>query len=382
MKVLAITGTRADWGLMRPVLRALDETKGIDLRLAVTGQHLLHGNLTEGLIGADGFAIDYRVDMALSSDDSPRAIGIAMGKGLSGMADVLSSARPDLLLVLGDRYEILAAVSAALLARVPVAHIAGGDVTEGAFDDSIRHAITKLSSLHFVTNAEACARVIQMGEDPTRVHLTGSPGIDAILEVPRLSRADLLKSVGLPLDARLLFLVTFHPATLSTDSDRQFGELLRALDLFPDSHVIFTGSNADPGARQIDAMAQDWIARSGRAVFHQSLGSQRYFSAMASADVVIGNSSSGLYEAPSFGIPTVNIGDRQARRPRATSVFDCNPNAEAIAGAIRKALSGGRLLSVGNPFGNGTAAKQIATILGKLDNPAQLVRKSFRDITP
>lgn len=380
MKVLAISGTRADWGLIRPVLCALRETPGIDLHLAVTGQHLAPGSDTEGLIAAQGFRIDYRIDMGLTEDDSARAIGVAMGHCLSGAAEVLASDRPDILLVLGDRYEILAVVSAALVARVPVAHIAGGDVTEGAFDDAIRHAITKLSSLHFVTNAEAQARVIQMGENPARVFLTGSPGIDAILEAPHLPREALLESVGLPDTTGTLFLVTFHPATLSGDSEAQCAALLHALDCFPEAHVIFTGSNADPGARRIDAMVLNWVAREDRAVFHRSLGSQRYFSALAQVDAVIGNSSSGLYEAPSFAVPTVNIGDRQARRLRAASVIDCAADTGAIAAAIRQALAAGRSKDVRNPYGDGTAARHIADILAGLKEPSQLVRKSFRDL--
>lgn len=381
MKILAVSGTRADWGLIRPVLQALRNLPGIELELAVTGQHLAPGSRTEAVIAADGFTINHRIDMGLTNDDSARGIGMAMGRGLSNAADLLADARPDILLVLGDRYEILAVASAALLASVPIAHIAGGDVTEGAFDDSIRHAITKLASLHFVTNAEAQGRVIQMGEDPARVFATGSPGIDAIFTMPRLSREALLESVGLPRWANPVFLVTFHPATLSKDSADQCTALLLALDRFPEAHVIFTGSNADPGARHVDALVQDWVAQHDRAVFHASLGSQRYFSALAAADAIIGNSSSGLYEAPSFALPTVNIGDRQARRPKAASVIDCAPEVDAIAAAIRKALAMTFPEGVSNPYGDGNAARRIADILAGLKEPSRLIRKSFRDLT-
>lgn len=380
MRVLAASGTRADWGLIRPVLHALRETPGIHLELVVTGQHLSLESDTARVIESDGFAIDYRIDMGLTGDDSSRAIGAAMGRGLSGAAEVLAVSRPDLLLVLGDRYEILAVASAALLARVPIAHIAGGDVTEGAFDDAVRHAITKLSSLHFVTNAEAQARVIQMGEDPARVYITGSPGIDAILEVPRLSREALFQSLNLESWARPVFLVTFHPATLSGDSEAECRALLRALDRFPEAHVVFTGSNADPGARHIDGLVQDWVARHERAVFHKSLGSQRYFSALDQVDVVIGNSSSGLYEAPSFAVPTVNIGDRQARRLRAASVIDCAAEEEAIAAAIRLAVTTDLSEGVLNPYGDGKAARRIADIISSVKEPSKLVFKSFRDL--
>jgi UDP-hydrolysing UDP-N-acetyl-D-glucosamine 2-epimerase len=380
MKVLAVSGTRADWGLIRPVLRALHEKSGVELKLAVTGQILAPGSDMESVIASDGFAIDYRIDMGLAQDDSARAIGMAMGRCLSGTAEVLAADRPDLMLVLGDRYEILAVVSAALVACVPVAHIAGGDVTEGAFDDAIRHAITKLASLHFVTNAEAQARVIQLGEDPNRVFLTGSPGVDSILEVPRLSREVLFESLGLPPAARLVFLITYHPATLSEDSKAQCSALLRALDRFPEAYVIFTGSNADPGARQIESLIQEWVARHEKAVFHTSLGSQRYLSALAEVDAVIGNSSSGLYEAPSYGVPTVNIGNRQARRPRAASVIDCAADDGAIIAAISRALAMELQESVQNPYGDGRAAPRIAEILSSLKEPSSLVQKSFKDV--
>lgn len=380
MKVLAVSGTRADWGLMRPVLNALKETDGVTVKLAITGQHLSASGDGGKVIEADGFAIDHRIDMGMNGDDSAAAIGVAMGRGLAGMAKVLADERPTLLLVLGDRYETLAAASAALVARVPIAHIAGGDVTEGAFDDSIRHAITKLSSLHFVTNAEAKARVLQMGEQPDRVFLTGSPGIDAILEVPRLSREALFASVGLPLDAKPVFLVTFHPATLSADSTAQCRALLRALDNFAEASVLFTGSNADPGAREIDALVRDWVGQRANAVFHASLGSKRYFSALAEVDVVIGNSSSGLYEAPTFSVPTVNIGDRQARRPRAASVLDCEADADRILATIRKALTMNLSAGVPNPYGDGHAARRIAEVICGLKEPTSLVRKSFKDM--
>jgi UDP-hydrolysing UDP-N-acetyl-D-glucosamine 2-epimerase len=380
MKVLAISSTRADWGLMRPVLRLLCETPAIDLKLAVTGQHLVSGSDIDRVAAADGFSIDYRVDMGLAAEDSARAIGVAMGRGLSGAAELLAANRPDVLLVLGDRYEILAIASAAVVARVPIAHIGGGDLTEGAFDDAIRHAITKLSNLHFVTNIEAKSRVIQMGEDPARVFLTGSPGIDAILDTPRLSREALFESVGIPFTAKPVLLATFHPPTLADDSGAQCAALLRALEHFPEAHVIFTGSNADPGARQIDVLVKNWVARHDRAVFHTSLGSRRYLSALAQVDAVIGNSSSGLYEAPSFAVPTVNIGDRQARRLRAPSVLDCAPEETAIVTTIRMALALELPEVVPNPYGDGKASQRIAGILAGLKDPHHLVMKSFKDI--
>jgi UDP-N-acetylglucosamine 2-epimerase (non-hydrolysing) len=380
MKILAVSGTRADWGLLRPVLRALRERPELDVTLAVTGQHLAPGSATTAMLAADGFVIDHEVDMGLSDNDSTVAIGAAMGRGLAGFAELLDKTRPDLIIILGDRYEMLAVASAALISRVPIAHVVGGDVTEGAFDDAIRHAITKLSALHFVTNQEARARVIQMGEDAANIFLVGSPGIDAIIEVPRLSRDALLESVGLPDDAKPIFLVTFHPPTLSDDTEQQFQALLDALEHFPEAYIIFTGSNSDPGARQIDAMVQAWVSIHERAVFHASLGSQRYFSALDIADAVIGNSSSGLYEAPSFAVPTVNIGDRQSRRPRASSVIDCAAEEGAIVAAIHQALAMDLAGGVENPYGDGYAAERIADVIAALEHPSRLVRKSFKDL--
>jgi UDP-hydrolysing UDP-N-acetyl-D-glucosamine 2-epimerase len=377
VKVLAVTGTRADWGLLCPVLRLLKQTDKITLKIAATGQHITNNMKSHDVFIADGFVPDHFVDMGLTDDDAPHVIAAAMGRGLSGMAEVINIDRPDIMLVLGDRYEILAAVSAALLLRVPVAHIAGGDVTEGAFDDSIRHAITKMSALHFVTNDLARKRVLQMGEVPQRVFNTGSPGVDAILGVKRLTRAQLLEGVGLPSEDRRLFLVTFHPETLLADSLPNCRQMLRALENFPESHVIFTGSNADPQARKIDDLVKDWVKNHYNSVFHQSLGTKRYVSAIAEADVVIGNSSSGLYEAPSFSTPTVNIGDRQAGRVRAESIIDSAPNSEDITLAINLALRWDKKNEIKNPYGDGNSALRIASILTDISEPKVLVRKSF-----
>lgn len=379
MKILVVSGTRADWGLLLPVLRAIEAAPGLELRLAITGQHLAPSGDIDALLAGESFTAHHRIDMGLADDDSPRAIGEAMGRGLSGMARLLAEDRPDLMLVLGDRYEILAMVSAAQIARVPVAHIAGGDITEGAFDDAIRHAITKLSALHFVTSEEARRRVLQLGEEPEKIFPVGSPGIDAILQMPRMDKAALLQSVGLEPAEGPLFLITFHPETLADDHAQACAAMLEALRAFPQAGMIFTGSNADPGARAIDAMIRQFVAERDRAVFHQSLGSQRYFSALEHADVVIGNSSSGLYEAPSFGIPTVNIGDRQARRLRASSVIDCPATAPAVRQAIAEALQCGRDPATVNPYGDGRAAEKIVAILSAVTDAGDLVKKRFQD---
>jgi UDP-hydrolysing UDP-N-acetyl-D-glucosamine 2-epimerase len=296
----------------------------------------------------------------------------ACGRVLDGMADALASLRPDLLLVLGDRYEILCCVLAATLARIPIAHIAGGDVTEGAFDEGFRHAITKMSHLHFVTNADAAARVRQMGE--RHVHLTGSPGLDMIRQAHILPRAELFSELGLA-PARTNILVTFHPVTLARDSLAQFEEVLAALEGMDDAAIVITGSNADPEGRQIDARAKAFVRSHANCVFHPSLGIARYLSALTHMDAVVGNSSSGLYEAPSFGVPTVNVGERQQGRLKAESVFDTAPQRADILQTLRTALARGRQATV-NPYGDGHASERIIAALKDAD-PTTLLHKSF-----
>lgn len=378
MKLLAVTATRAEWGLLAPVLDALRGDARFTPQLLVTGQHLVAGSTTLAAITAEGHQPAALIDMELGTDDGPRAISHSMGLLVDKVGKVFADLAPDAVLLLGDRYESLAVALAALVARIPVVHVFGGDVTEGAFDDSIRHAITKLAALHFVSNEESAARVRQLGEDPARVHNVGSTGIDRILAIKTLSRADFFQAVGLrPRDKN--FVLTFHPATLVEDPAEEARALLAALDAFPEAGLIFTGSNADPGAREIDALIQSFVAGRDNAVFFESLGSQRYFSALAHCDLVIGNSSSGIMEAPSFNLPTINIGDRQARRMRAQSVIDCAATPAAIQEAIHRGLS---LDCSGfdNPYGDGRAARHIVDTLAKIDTPRSLTRKSFVDL--
>jgi len=377
MRILAVTGTRADWGLLVPILTLLRADPRFELEIAVTGQHLMPGSPSLDAIGKDSFEVDHHIDMGLTKDDSSKALTQAMGLCVAGSGAVFDKSKPDLCLVLGDRYEMLCVVSAALMSRVPVAHLCGGDLTYGAFDDAIRHAITKMSALHFVTNADAARRVQQLGEDPAHVIVSGSPGIDRILAQPIVARDEFLAEVGLHRDSEFI-LVSFHPETLSTDKAEQLSGLMEALAAYPEVGLLLSGSNADPGGRAIDhafaAIAQD----RKNAVFHASLGSRLYFSAMAHASLLLGNSSSGLYEAPSFGIPTVNVGDRQAGRPRASSVIDCAAEPAAIKKAIERALSLD-CRDVENPFGDGRAAEIIVETLAQIDRPAKLIKKTFRD---
>lgn len=376
LKVCVVTGGRADYGLLVQPMRALHADPAFNLQVVATGQHLSAwsgGSLD--VITRDGFTVAAQIDMQLE-DDSPAAVTRSMGRAVAGFADVFETLRPDLLMVLGDRYEILAAAQAALLFGIPVAHLCGGDITLGAFDDSIRHALTKLSHLHFPTTEEAARRIRQMGEAPDRVHAVGSPGIDLVLATPTLDRATFFGNLGLP-DDRKSFLVTFHPPTLAEDGAAQCQELLAALEaLGPEVVLIFTGVNVDPGGRTLQHMIAEFAAAHPAAVCAQSLGAQRYFSALSHVDAVIGNSSSGLYEAPSFKVPTVNIGDRQSGRLKAASVIDCPPQRAAIAAAIDQALALD-CSHVVNPYGDGHASERIADVLRNLREPRSLVHKVF-----
>ena len=381
-RICAVSGSRADWGLLKPVLTGIRQQHDLHLQLAVTGSHLdsAYGN-TVAIIEAEGFSIDARVDLNLSSGNALE-VTQALGRGVIGFASALSTLRPDLLLVLGDRYEILAAVQAALIARIPVAHIAGGDITEGAFDDAIRHAISKLSHLHFVTNADAQQRLQQMGEDAAHIHLTGSPGIDQLQATELLSREQLSAAIGFALRRRNLA-ITFHPATLDcADPVTQLDSLLAALDqLGPDTGLIFTGANADTGGDAINARLTDYVASRDHACIHPSLGQQRYYSLVALADAVVGNSSSGLYEAPSLATATVNIGCRQDGRLRATSVIDCPVNTDAIIEAIQHAYTVD-MSGVVNPYGDGRASERILAVLTGPWQPQTLIHKHFVDRFP
>lgn len=332
------------------------------------------------LIEADGFTIDRKVDMQLAGD-TPADVTRSTGRGVIGFADAFEQMRPDLVLVLGDRFEILAAVQACLFARIPVAHIAGGDTTEGAVDESIRHAITKMAHLHFVTNEEAASRVRQMGENPANVFLTGSPGIDFIKSHPLLNRDQLAAVVGLPLTGRLLA-VTFHPATLDPlPQEAQMRELLAALDTLDpaETSIVFTMSNADAEGRALMALVTEYTTTRPHTGAFASLGQTNYLSLMSHADAVVGNSSSGLYEAPTLKIPTVNIGDRQKGRLQASSVINCPANSAAIAAAIHQAYQLDTSETV-NPYGNGDTSAKIVAVLESLEDPSSLLQKHFYNL--
>lgn len=374
-----MTGGRADWGLLSMPLAALRDDITFEVSLIVTGQHLAPGEETSlADIAADGFSIAERVDIAIG-DNSSAGVARSAGLATDGIAASLGRLRPDMMMVLGDRYEILAAATAAVIARIPVVHLCGGDITEGAMDDAIRHAITKLSHVHFVTNTAAHDRVVQLGEDPAHVHCVGSPGLDRIRATQVMPRDELFASVGLAPRPRNL-LVTHHPATLDDDPLAECREMLAALDVLGrDVGLLFTGANADPGARSIDDLIGAFVASHSNATAVRSLGASRYFSALTHVDAVIGNSSSGLYEAPSFLKPTVNIGDRQEGRLKARSVIDCRGERAAIGAAIHRAFvldcSG-----VVNPYGDGRASERIVAVLRALEMPRDLLRKRFHTL--
>jgi GDP/UDP-N,N'-diacetylbacillosamine 2-epimerase (hydrolysing) len=361
-KICVATGTRAEYGLLRWVMQGIQDSEVLDLQLIVTGMHLSpEFGLTVQEIEADGFRIDRKVEMLLSSD-TPVGITKSMGLAMIGFADALAELHPDLLLVLGDRFETFAAASAALIARIPIAHCHGGELTEGAFDDALRHSITKMAHLHFVAAEEYRQRVIQMGEHPDRVFLVGGLGVDAIKRTKLLSRDELEASLDMKLGPRNL-LITFHPVTLEYNKGpQQMADLLAALDELEDTHLIFTMPNADTDGRVLIQMIHDFCATRAHAKAFTSLGQLRYFSCIQHCDGVVGNSSSGLLEVPTFRKGTVNIGDRQKGRLRALSVIDCDPVRDAIASALKHLNELNNLKSsidFTSPYGTGAASIDI-----------------------
>lgn len=376
-RVCVVTGSRADFGLLAPVIRAVRNSRNLDLRLLAVGSHFLNGQgHTFEEIESIGFSIDERI--AIEFDDSDEGISRAIGETVQRSTLALSRLQPDIVLVLGDRYEILAVALSATVLRIPIAHIAGGDVTFGAYDEGFRHAITKLSHLHFTTNSDATARVLQLGEEPWRVHEVGSPGIDALRETELLAREELEEKLSWKFHSQNL-LVTFHPVTLQpTSGVRQARALVAALETMTnDIGVVITGTNADSEGAQINAVLTDYCTRNAtNAVYVASLGNTAYLSMLAQVDAVVGNSSSGLYEAPSLGTPTVDIGLRQKGRPRATSVIECDVDAESITKGIREALTRGHM-DVVNPYGDGHAAEKITSVLRKLPDRETLLLKAF-----
>lgn len=380
-KICIVTGTRAEYGLLYWLMKEVAADPDLQLQIITTGMHLSpEFGLTYQQIEADGFTIDAKVEMLLSSD-SPVGIAKSMGLGIIGFADALDRLLPDILVLLGDRFEILAAAQAAMVSRIPIAHISGGETTEGAFDEGIRHAITKMAQWHFVAAEPYRKRVIQMGEAPERVFNVGAPGLDHLANLQWLDRSELEAALDIALGVPL-FLVTYHPVTLSSVSPAAaMEELLAALDQFPDATVVFTYPNADTGARALIDCIDTWVGRHAkRARAIVSLGQQRYLSLMREADVVIGNSSSGLSEAPALKKATVNLGDRQKGRLKASSVIDAAETEVDISAAINKALAEEFRCTLADTislYGYGNVSTKIKGLL-KTARPS--VQKSFFDI--
>ena len=369
-KVCVVTGSRADYGLLKGLMREINSSPNLELQVIVTGMHLSGDFGSTYLeIQEDDFKFSYVVDMLLNSD-SPAAIAKSIGIGVMGFADAFVNLQPNYLILLGDRFEVFAAASAAHTMGIPIVHLHGGEVTEGSIDDGYRHGITKLSSLHFTATTEYRNRVIQMGQWPKSVHVVGALGLDAIKNVMPVSQPALEDFLGISLSGDSL-LVTLHPETHGAEpAEDQVTGMLDALARV-DASLIFTMPNADSGGRKIWSFIESFVAENrSRACLHRSLGQDRYISLLSRVSAVVGNSSSGIIEAPSFGIGTVNIGRRQAGRICAKSVINCSPSSDDIFASINKVLDPSfRKLAreVVNPYGTPGASKRIIRILDAWD---------------
>lgn len=381
-KICVVTGSRAEYGLLSGLMHAIQDDSELKLQVIATNMHLSpEFGLTYRDIEADGFHIDKKVVMLLSSDTA-NAIAKSVGLGFMGFADAYEDLKPDMIVVLGDRYEIVSAVSTALFYKIPVAHLHGGEITEGAYDDCIRHAITKMSHLHFTSTEEYRKRVIQLGENPDRVFNVGAPGIENIKKVPLMSREELEATFdGFTFGDKCL-LVTYHPVTLENETAaEQIRNLLSALDELPDYKVIFTLPNSDTDGRIIIRLINEYVAKHpGRAVAYPSLGLRRYLSALKYVKAAVGNSSSGIIEVPSFGIPTLNIGDRQRGRLAADSVVNCGTGTDEILSGLCRILSPAfSLKGVYNPYEGKNTTADILHVL-KIYPLEGLIQKSFYNL--
>jgi UDP-hydrolysing UDP-N-acetyl-D-glucosamine 2-epimerase len=380
-KICVVTGGRAEYGLLYWLMKEIAADNDLQLQVIATGMHLApEFGLTFRQIEADGFTIDAKVEM-LDPSDTSLGVAKSMGRGVIGIAEALDRLKPDILVMLGDRFEILAAAQAAMVLRIPIAHIHGGEVTEGAFDEAFRHAITKMAQWHFVAAEPYRKRVVQLGEPPDRVFNFGAPGLDQLATLRWMARAELEATLGIGLGSPL-FLVTYHPVTLKDESPvAAMRELLAALDDFTEATVILTYPNADTGGRALIACVDAWVAqRTGRAKAFASLGQRVYLSLMREADLVLGNSSSGLTEAPALKKASINLGDRQKGRLRAASVIDAAERKADIVASIGKALSDefrSKLAGTVSLYGSGKTSSRIKDVL-KSARP--VLQKPFLDI--
>jgi GDP/UDP-N,N'-diacetylbacillosamine 2-epimerase (hydrolysing) len=381
-KICIITGTRAEYGLLYWLMKEIESDKDLELQLIVTGMHLSpEFGLTYKEIEKE-FKIDKKIEMLLSSD-TPVGISKSMGLAQISFAEAFNELAPDIVVILGDRYEVFSAASAAMVSRIPIAHIHGGEVTEGAFDESIRHSITKMAHLHFTATEEYRRRVIQLGEYPDRVFNVGAMGIENIKKLKLLNKEEFEKSINFKLNKKNI-LVTFHPVTLEKNSaGKQFKELLDAIDELENTNIIFTKANSDTEGRIINKMIDEYVFKNKNAIAFASLGQLRYLSAMKYVDAVVGNSSSGIIEAPSFKIGTINIGDRQKGRIKAKSVIECKPKKELILKAFKKLYSKefqDKLKNIKNPYEqNRLPSEKIVEVLKNV-NLKNILKKSFYDL--
>ncbi len=383
-RVCVLTSSRADYDLLRPLLYQLDTSQFFSLDLIVSGMHLKHQyGLTESAIQRDGFRVAAHIDM-LGSSASGKDLGLAIGRGVSMFAHAFETLKPELLVLLGDRFELLAAGTAALMMRIPMAHIHGGESTQGAFDEAVRHSLTKMSHLHFVAADQYRLRVLQLGEEPWRVHMVGGLGVDALQQTQLLTQGEVESRLKCDLSRKSL-LVTFHPVTLDSEpSEQQLATLLEALDEFSETTLIFTLPNADTGGEVLAQQIRGFCDTRPDATLHESLGNPLYLSCLNAVSAVVGNSSSGLLEAPSLATPTVNIGKRQDGRLRAPSVLDCAADKVSIVQAIKAVTSDQFRHQVDfgfNPYGSGGASNHILRILEAVDLNELLIKK-FVDWPP
>lgn len=381
-KICVITGSRADYGLLRWVMQGIKDDPGLTLQVIATGMHLSSVfGMTYKEIEEDGFHIDAGVEILLS-EDTPLGITESIASGISGCAKAFDHLKPDIILVLGDRFEIFAAATSALVAKIPVAHIHGGETTLGAYDEAFRHSITKMSQVHFVATEEYRTRVIQLGENPMSVNLVGGLGIENINRLKLLSKEELEISLGIKIQSKSL-LITYHPVTLENESTEQYmKELLTALSKLNSTTLIFTMPNADTGGSLLAKMIEEFTRKFDNAYAFQSLGQLRYLSCIAQVDGVVGNSSSGLTEVPSFKKGTINIGTRQRGRLQALSVINCPPEAERISDALKKLYSEdfrSTLDGTINPYGEGNASNKVVKVLKNVKLTG-IVQKTFYDL--
>lgn len=383
-KICVVTGTRAEYGLLSRLIRLIDESDLTQLQLVVTNMHLspTYGETYRDIL-EDGFKIDKKIPIIEEGKNDAVATLKSMAKAISGFADTYNELKPDLVLLLGDRYEILAAAESALIEKIPVAHIHGGEVTEGAYDDAIRHSITKMSHLHFTSTEEYRQRVIQLGEQPERVFYVGSLGVENVKKLPLFSKEEIESNIQFEIDKKTI-LVTYHPVTLGPDSmKRDIDAFIGALNSRPELRVIFTMPNSDNGSEVIVEAINRFVEKnSGRAVAFKSLGMKRYLSAMKCCGAVVGNSSSGLIEVPSFGIATLNIGDRQSGRIQAESVVNCGKDKKEILCGLDKVLSrdfAEKCKTVRNPYDKANTAEEIFNVISNypIDN---IIHKRFYDL--